>query len=138
MEIKLQKQFTATLYIHCGFPVNDEASTVTSTVPLSPTEMIKREDIGRYYRNVKWERPFNAANWKGKLAYVNSIFGDGQKMPMHQFVICPTTHDSGCLTFEANDGTTRLKPTEIDALVGLLETITYIPEAERLDAASHK
>jgi hypothetical protein len=59
-------------------------------------------------------------------------------MPMHQFVICPTTHDSACLTFEANDGTTRLKPTEIDALLGLLETITYIPEAERSDAASHK
>ncbi|MDR1461659.1 MAG: hypothetical protein LBI68_00710 [Azoarcus sp.] len=100
--------------------------------------IINEDSGGRYGRNVKWERPFNAVNWRGRVAYVDSIFGDGQKMPMHQFVICPAPHGSACLTFEANDGTTRLKPTEIDALLRSLETIAYIPEAERSDAASYE
>jgi hypothetical protein len=132
MKVKLpKKQVASKMYFVCEFPANKNKCPSHR----SPTEIIINEDSGgRYGRIIKWERAFSAINWKGRIAYVDSIFGDGQKMRIDDYLlICPATHDSPCPSFEVTDGT-RLNPAEVNAVVRLLETITYIPEAERLEA----
>jgi hypothetical protein len=129
MKIKLPKK---PIYSVMGFVCEPQKNSNICPKFLSPSQFIIDEDSsGRYGREIEWVRPFNAINWKGRVAFVNSIFGDGQKGAIENyFLICPTTHYSICLPLQVTDGT-QLNPTEIKTVLRLLETITYVPEAER-------
>ncbi|MDR1888411.1 MAG: hypothetical protein LBQ81_03375 [Zoogloeaceae bacterium] len=125
VKIKLSnKSVAAEVIFGCEFPADNNASIST----LSPKEMIIDEDSsGRYGRNVKWERAFNAMNWKGRVAYVNSQFGDGIETNLPDYLlICPLSFNSLCTSFEVIDDT-RLNAKEVNAVIRLLETIAYVP-----------
>jgi len=98
----------------------------------SPREIIASEDAGgRYSRIVAWERAFSAVNWSVRIAYVDSVFGDGLKTPLPGFLlICPQTFISLCPSYEVLDKT-RLKRSEVNTVVRLLETIVYLPPTEQ-------
>jgi hypothetical protein len=132
MKIKLLKnKSSAYLSLFCEIPINDNSDTYLTSDLRSPKVIIERVDSsGRYYSNVKWERAFNATNWKGRIAYVNSIFGDGQKTPTLELVVCPVMLNLYCIKFFLTDER-QYKTSEVNAVVRLLETITYVPDAER-------
>jgi hypothetical protein len=118
------KSVAAKIVFGCELSADNDASIST----LSPKEMIIDEDSsGRYGRNVEWERVFNAMNWKGRVAYVNSQFGDGIKTHLPDYLlICPLSFNSLCMSFEVTDDT-RLNAKEVNTVVRLLETIAYVP-----------
>ncbi|WP_448683160.1 hypothetical protein [Pseudomonas nicosulfuronedens] len=73
-------------------------SSPTTTEPRSAKSEIELEDSGgRYYRIVNWEKEIRGKNWLGTMAYVNSIFGDGEKSAIpNQFLACPKPPRNPC------------------------------------------
>lgn len=69
---------------------------------VSARDQISLEDAGgRYARIVEWERPSQGDGWSGTAAYVNSIFGDGQRLDANDyFLICPNTPKNACFSIE--------------------------------------
>lgn len=123
--IRLPGRFVnAKMSFGCESPMSESASVSYQ----SPREIIAGEDAGgRYSRHVAWERAFSAANWSGRIAYVDSVFGDGLKSSSPGLLlICPHTFISLCPSFEVLDKIS-LKRSEVNAVVRLLETIVYSP-----------
>lgn len=87
-----KKQIPARINISCYI------HTQPKKEPTSAKLEIEKEDSGgRYYRIVNWEKEAQGKNWKGTIAYVKSIFGDGQVNAIpDQFLICPNTSRNPC------------------------------------------
>lgn len=95
----------------------------------NPKEIISEEDSGgRYGRNVSWTKPFVGVNFKGKISYVNSQFGDGQKTNSPDFfMICPDDSQLTCMSLEFPEKI-RLSPKERRLIMIRLRDIRYIPK----------
>lgn len=96
------KRYGAKLLFEC-------ARGPLETLPKSPGAQIDEENSGgRYFRHVAWERDYDGASWKGKLAYVDYIFGDGQQNKVHQYLICRAPDYRACFNIEIS---LRAEPT---------------------------
>ncbi|MBD9503194.1 hypothetical protein IB256_20565 [Pseudomonas sp. PDM17] len=73
-------------------------SSPAITEPRDAKSEIETEDSGgRYYRIVNWEKEVQGNNWLGTMAYVNSIFGDGEKSAIpNQYLVCPKLPHNPC------------------------------------------
>jgi len=73
-------------------------SSPATTEPRGAKSEIELEDSGgRYYRIVNWEKVVQGKNWLGTMAYVNSIFGDGENSAIpNQFLACPKLAPNPC------------------------------------------
>lgn len=95
----------------------------------SPKEIIADEDSGgRYGRVVSWTKPFFGVHFKGKISYVNSQFGDGQRTNSPDFfMICPENSQLTCMSLEFSENI-RLSPKERRLIMIRLRDIRYIPK----------
>ncbi|MFV3308002.1 hypothetical protein ACNFBT_22270 [Pseudomonas sp. NY15181] len=113
-----------------NIPASIEFSCYASTQPSTEENKtakseIEREDSGgRYYRIVNWERPIKGKNWPGTIAYVTTIFGDGEKITVpDQFFICPKKSNNPCFYINI-DLTTRLSSSDSKKVQKILSDIS--------------
>lgn len=93
----------------------------------TPKEIIMDEDSGgRYGRMISWTKPFFGANFKGKISYVNSQFGDGQKTNSPEFfMMCPDNLQLTCVSLEFSENI-RLSQKERLLITKRLSVIRFV------------
>lgn len=86
---KAEKNFRAQLILDCAPSDSSMPDSDASSPVLTPRELISSEDSGgRYMRNVAWQRSVTAKNWTAHVAYIDYIFGDGQRTDTRDFLAC--------------------------------------------------
>jgi hypothetical protein len=93
-----EKELEARVDIYCsaqgGFP-----ETLKS--PETPRDQIEQEDSGgRYYRHVAWQRNTSGINWKGQIAHVDALHGDGTVLPANFYLVCLKVEGNLCLQID--------------------------------------
>ncbi|WP_407971959.1 hypothetical protein ACJ51O_30050 [Burkholderia pyrrocinia] len=64
-------------------------------------EIALEDSGGRYVRNIVWQRKYEGKGWGGTVAYVNSVYGDQERLVAPDyFLICPDAIYSPCFSFE--------------------------------------
>ncbi|NTX28963.1 hypothetical protein HT746_17800 [Burkholderia pyrrocinia] len=64
-------------------------------------EIAFEDSGGRYVRNIVWQRKYEGKGWSGTVAYVNSVYGDQERLATPDyFLICPYAINSPCFSFE--------------------------------------
>lgn len=64
-------------------------------------EIALEDSGGRYVRNIVWQRKYEGKGWDGTVAYVNSVYGDRERLAAPDyFLICPGAIYSPCFSFE--------------------------------------
>lgn len=92
---------------------------------LSPRQIIEDEDSrGRYFRNVVWERPIAGSNWSGRIAYVDYLFGDGQKSYGPYLLMCHANGRTPCVEYYGESGS-RLTRRQLADVLGLFRSLRY-------------
>ncbi|WP_155888014.1 MULTISPECIES: hypothetical protein [Cupriavidus] len=112
---------------------NIESGEVNSTANskkhnnLTAKEEIEAEDLGgRYARIVSWQRNYRADNFAGTIAYVNSLFGDGEKSAIPEyFLVCPEVPGFSCFSMEIGN-INRLTKNEVFCIINILEDLKII------------
>lgn len=111
-------------------PVSIEFSCHTSIAPsteiskTAKSEIEKEDSGGRYYRIVNWEKSINGKNWSGTMAYINTTFGDGEKITApDQFFICPNESKNPCFYINI-DQTIHLSTSESKRIQQILSDIS--------------
>lgn len=95
-------------FIHQGRPVQETLELNCSSVGpsiqslsapvLSPVDLIIEEDSGgRYTRHVAWHKEIAATNWMARVAFIDYVLGDGQRIVTQEFVICDSKSPIPCL-----------------------------------------
>lgn len=88
----------ASLTLDCA--TSKSSAPNPSTPVLTPKELIAEEDSGgRYMRHVAWQRLLEAVNWSATVAYIDYTFGDGQRAPTRDFIMCNRGIATPCITF---------------------------------------
>lgn len=105
-----EKNGAAELIFGCNAKQSESrAENVDSvTIKLNGTttarkEILNQDSGGRYGRVIEWQKEYQGENFRGTVAYVGSIFGDGIMMPTaEQFYVCPEVSGFVCfsLTFD--------------------------------------
>lgn len=111
--------------------LNNELSikeAMTLSRPSSPRDIIAEEDSGgRYSRLVNWTRSFYGNNFKGKISYVNSVFGDGVVLSSPDyFLICPESVRLSCMSLQFSEKV-KLSHKERHIVLVRLREIKYNP-----------
>jgi hypothetical protein len=96
--------------------------------PRSAKSEIELEDSGgRYYRIVSWEKEVRGKNWQGTMAYVNSIFGDGEKSAIpNQFLACPKLALNPCFYIHIATPT-KLSKRDSTQIINAMKDISIKP-----------
>jgi hypothetical protein len=90
---------------------------------LTPKALIEGEDAGgRYARTVAWQRRLPSTRWTADVAYVNSLFGDGQRSPMNYFLVCDRAIARPCVEVEM-DQQVALSKAQQEVVLGFLGQI---------------
>lgn len=64
-------------------------------------EIALEDSGGRYVRNIVWQKKYEGKGWVGTVAYVNSVYGDRERLPVPDyFLICPSAIYFPCFSFE--------------------------------------
>lgn len=67
----------------------------------TPREQIEQEDSGgRYYRHIAWQRNTAGINWKGQIAHVDALHGDGDVLPTNFYLVCLKVEGNLCLQID--------------------------------------
>jgi hypothetical protein len=83
----------------------------TASSSVSAAKVVKDEDSGgRYFRNVKWERRIEAANWQGTVAYADFTFGDRQKTKTSFYLVCEAKLQIPCFELTLQPGQQNEQP----------------------------
>lgn len=78
-------------------------------------EIALEDSGGRYVRNIVWQRKYKGKGWDGTVAYVNSVYGDQERLTAPDyFLICPDAIYYPCFSFEVVGG--RLSKKEADRI----------------------
>ncbi|MDN6859218.1 hypothetical protein QO207_21715 [Pseudomonas sp. CAN2814] len=103
-------------------------SSPASTEPRGAKSEIELEDSGgRYYRIVNWEKEVRGKNWLGTMAYVSSIFGDGERSVIpQQFLTCPNLPRSPCFYIHISTPTQLSKGDSIQ-IINAMKDISIKP-----------
>lgn len=117
LKIKLNKKITeAKLEFTCP-------SKIVELPTKMPEQIIKEEDAGgRYFRHVAWQREIHGNNWQGIIAYSDYLFGDSEKIPTYDYLVCQKY--SQCFSYSINTDP-KLNAHEIESALGLLKTIKF-------------
>lgn len=106
------------------------ASKPIESIPSKGTSaraVIEDEDAGgRYARHVASERAICAANWQGTVAYVDSLFGDGQNTPMTFLLACDAQLSRPCIEVHVKP-TIHLRGKKLESIFELLRNIGHAP-----------
>ncbi|MET3218018.1 UNVERIFIED_ORG: hypothetical protein ABIC48_005808 [Burkholderia territorii] len=96
-------------------------------------EIALEDSGGRYVRNVVWQRKYEGKGWDGTVAYVNSVYGDRERVRVPDyFLICPNTIYFPCFSFEVmGRGLAKKESERIPAALGGIEVVALrstVPE----------
>ena len=93
-----KKEVEVRVNIYCsaqGNPVKNSKTYAT------PRTLIEQEDSGgRYYRHVAWQRNVSGINWKGRIAHVDYLKGDGTALPKNFYMVCLEIDGNLCLEID--------------------------------------
>jgi hypothetical protein len=93
----------------------------------SASEVIEEEDAGgRYGRRVASQRPITASNWRGTVAYVDGLLGDGQLSPMTLLLACDSKLARPCIEVRVQPAIPR-PDRKLDPIYELLQSIAHVP-----------
>jgi hypothetical protein len=85
---------------------------------------------GRYCRHVVWQREYEGVGWVGTIAYVDSLYGDGTRQDIPEFIlVCPAISGLTCFTLEIRTG--RLKEKESEEIPPLLHDVIIETSRQR-------
>ncbi|NTZ06119.1 hypothetical protein [Burkholderia metallica] len=88
-------------------------------------EIALEDSGGRYVRNIVWQKRYEGKGWDGTVAYVNSVYGDQERLPVPDyFLICPNAIYFPCFSFEVVGG--RLGKKESDRIPVVLGGIEVV------------
>ncbi|WP_321798761.1 hypothetical protein [Caballeronia sp. J97] len=115
--------------IHAKFSFSCFIASTTGSSPDTAHRTTARAEIqaedsgGRYTRTIEWQREFRGIDWVGTIAYVNSIYGDGEKRTVPDFfLICPNKDGMTCFALEVEK--TTLSKKESDLIPGAIREIS--------------
>lgn len=90
-------------------------------------EITNQDSGGRYGRVIDWQRSYKGENFRGTVAHIDSIFGDGVKIPTaEEFYICPAVSGFVCFSL-IFDESLRLTKSERLNVVKLLQHVRIVP-----------
>ncbi|WP_162407897.1 hypothetical protein, partial [Pseudoxanthomonas jiangsuensis] len=93
---KEARRFRATMTLNCD--PNGLYEFDSSTPVLTPQYLIAEEDSGgRYMRHVGWQKLALAENWTALVAYIDYIFGDGDRTNTCDFLACNGEVPTPCI-----------------------------------------
>ncbi|CAG9186074.1 hypothetical protein [Cupriavidus pinatubonensis] len=105
----------------------DRSTKKIRSTTTAKEEIINQDSGGRYGRIIDWQRKYQGENFRGTVAHVDSIFGDGIKMPTaEQFYVCPAVAGFVCFSLII-DESLRLTEYERSNTVKMLQHIKIIP-----------
>ena len=111
-------------YDHPTLPKNEK---------VDPKSIINQQDMGgRYSSHVKWQKNYTGLNWKGKIAYIDSFFGDGQTGYKNDFYLC-SLNSFDCILFSVREPE-KITSKEVAALLVLFEDISLINQKSKTQA----
>ncbi|WP_124863257.1 hypothetical protein [Burkholderia anthina] len=109
------------------------SSVVNNTTAVD--EIALEDSGGRYVRNIVWQRKYEGRGWDGTIAYVDSIYGDRERLTVPDyFLICPDAIHYPCFSFEIVGQ--RLDKKEIDRIpvaLGGIEVVALRSTAPERD-----
>lgn len=126
------RKVPATLEFGCrkpSFPVASDGFSATPGIQkMTAKDVIASEDAGgRYYRRVTWQRKYQGGGFSGTVAYVNSIFGDGEVMSIPDlYFSCPNRNGLTCYSIEVAPNF-RLTRSERVSAMSIIGDVTYAP-----------
>jgi len=101
-------------------------ASVAAATRVSARAIVEAEDAGgRYARHVAAERPIIAKNWRGTVAYVDGVFGDGQRSKMTMLLACDDAASRSCIELHV-DPPIPLRGQGLEALLELIRTISHV------------
>jgi hypothetical protein len=108
-------------------PAQNGSSPVGAEIGMSAAAIIGEEDAGgRYFRNVAFERVVLGANWKGTLAYVDGMFGDGHRTPMTFILVCDNALSRPCIQVSVEPAIQR-PGKKLEPIFELVRSIAHAP-----------
>lgn len=120
-----KKHFHGVLTLDCTS--NGKPTAGLSAPILTPEEIIIEEDSGgRYARHVAWQKSINANNWTAKIAYVDHVIGDGQRIKLNDFLICNSTIATPCIKLSIT-APQRISNKDIRYTLVMLGKISVVP-----------
>ncbi|MBP0606053.1 MULTISPECIES: hypothetical protein [Burkholderia] len=101
-------------------------------------EIALEDSGGRYVRNIVWQRKYEGKGWDGTVAYVNSVYGDQERMRVPDyFLICPNAIYFPCFSFEVvGRGLEKKESDRIPVVLGGIEVVALrstVPETNERD-----
>ena len=115
-----------------GAPKPDLAKRQTAA-----EEIAQADSGGRYTRGIIWQRKYEGDGWTGTIAYVNSVFGDQERLNAPDyFLICPDRGRLACFSFEIQNG--KLENQEGDRIPELLRGIAIVGHFNAFKNSSNK
>jgi hypothetical protein len=101
-------------------------------------EIALEDSGGRYVRNIVWQRKYEGKGWDGTVAYVNSVYGDRERVRVPDyFLICPDEIYFPCFSFEVVGRRLAKKESErIPVALGGIEVVAVrstVPEINKRD-----
>lgn len=104
----------------------DRGTEESSGTTTAKAEIINQDSGGRYGRIVDWQRKYQGENFRGTVAHVGSIFGDGIRMPTaEEFYVCPAAAGFVCFSLIV-DESLRLTKSERLNTVKMLQHVKII------------
>lgn len=116
-----KKEAQARVGVHCSAQGN---TPKIKKSPATPQEQIEQEDSGgRYYRHVAWQRNTFGINWKGQIAHVDALHGDGEVLSMNFYLVCLKVEGNLCLQIDVQPPrtATRKVHSTIMKMIGHIE-----------------
>ncbi|MBJ2157373.1 hypothetical protein [Variovorax sp. IB41] len=93
-----RKEVEARVNVYCSAQGNSPETPKSSA---TPRDQIEQEDSGgRYYRHVAWQRNTSGINWKGQVAHIDALHGDGTVLPMNFYLACLRVEGNVCLQID--------------------------------------
>jgi hypothetical protein len=102
-------------------------TTAANPVSMSAAAVIEEEDAGgRYARRVVSERVVTAKNWRGTVARVDSILGDGRRQPLTFLLVCDSKLSRSCIEVHVEPAIQQ--PTKkLESIYELISAISHSP-----------
>ncbi|WP_143100163.1 hypothetical protein [Variovorax sp. 770b2] len=117
-----KKELEARVDVYCS--VQGDSPEISKSF-VAPRDQIEQEDSGgRYYRHVAWQRNASGINWKGQVAHVDALHGDGAVLPVNFYLICLRVKGNSCIHIDVQPPRTATGKVQ-SALMKMIGRIEY-------------
>ncbi|CAG2336602.1 MULTISPECIES: hypothetical protein [Burkholderia] len=126
------------LSFSCFVAGSSVSSSSVANKTTAVDEIALEDSGGRYVRNIVWQRKYEGKGWDGTVAYVNSVYGDRERMRVPDyFLICPNAIYFPCFSFEVvGRGLAKKESDRIPVVLGGIEVVALrstVPETNERD-----